>query len=90
LTCSRCGLKAEAHESGMCDSCETQDRYDAAAEASEVYEVQVHRNRGMDESFEATGLTEANRLAATELTDYDTRRVVVIGSDGRVIDEWNR
>ena len=54
------------------------------------YEVQVHRDRGMDESFEATSLTEANRLAATELADHDTRKVVVIDSDGRVIDEWHR
>lgn len=32
MICRHCNLAGEDHDSGLCDSCETQDRYDRDAE----------------------------------------------------------
>ncbi len=36
MKCRTCGLEVEVHESGLCDSCETQDAYDRASAPSSI------------------------------------------------------
>jgi hypothetical protein len=51
------------------------------------YEVQLHRDFGHDESFEAETLEEAERLIRSE-RDADVRRIVILDTeDDRLVDE---
>lgn len=51
-----------------------------------MYEVQIHRARGADESFEADSYDDARLVAAREAASGD--RVVIINEFGRVLAEF--
>jgi hypothetical protein len=42
MICNKCGREDEAHESGLCDSCEMQENYDKLSEYAVVIDEGYH------------------------------------------------
>ena len=55
-----------------------------------TYEVQIHRDIGHDESFDADTWDDVERIVRDESGDDDTRLIVVIDEYGSVAQEWHR